>query len=102
LGAGKDEIMKTSTSLFAAFAFTLLSAGTGLAGSPDNPGVVGDVIGEAKAAFQEAAGNKNAWGQFVKENNATGGPPLGQQIQDVKGAFGGAPNPANDHGKGND
>ena len=96
------KIMKSSTSLFAAFAFTALSAGAGLAGSPDNPGGIGKAINEAKDQLQDITGNKNAWGQFVKENNALGGPSIGQIAQDIKEGLGAAPNPANDHGKGND
>jgi hypothetical protein len=102
MGRRRDQAMKTLRSLFAACAFTALSAGAAVAGSPDDPGAIGRTIGEAKAFAQDAADNKNGWGQAIKENNAAGNPSLGQQIQAAKDFIGASPNPANDRGKGND
>lgn len=94
--------MKTFTSLFAAFAFTAISAGAVVAGSPDNPGGLGETVGAVQDAAQAATGHQNGFGQAVKENNALGNPSLGQQLQAAKGFLGAAPNPANDNGHGND
>lgn len=96
------DIMKTLTSLFAAFAFTAISTGAVVAGQPDNPGDLGQLFNDAKDSLQDSTGNKNAWGQAVKENNAAGNPSLGQIGHELKGPIGAAPNPANDRGKGND
>jgi hypothetical protein len=96
------DIMKTLTSLFAAFAFTAISTGAVVAGQPDNPGGLGETFNEAKDSLQAATGDKNAWGQAIKENNAAGNPSLGQIGHAIKGAVGASPNPDNDNGKGND
>ena len=81
---------------------TVLSAGAGFAGSPDNPGGLGQTINGAKDIWQENAGHSNGWGQAVKDNNQAGFPSLGQQLQDAKDIVGASPNPANDNGGGND
>lgn len=94
--------MKIAATIVAGFVTAFVSTSACQAGSPDNPGGLGQTVNEAREAWQSAAGNANGWGQAVKENNAAGNPSLGQALQSIKESVGASPNPANDHGGGND
>lgn len=65
------------------------------AGAPDNPGAGGQAV---KEFVQETKQDGTPPGQVIKDFD----PPLGQLVQEAKDFLGGAPNPANDKGKGND
>ena len=95
-------MMKIIASIVAGCAFAVVSTSAGLAGSPDNPGGLGQTVNSAKESWQGAAGHSNGWGQAVKANNQAGFDSLGKQLQSAKESAGASPNPANDNGGGND
>ena len=88
--------------ILASVGLLVASLSPAFAGSPDNPGGLGQTVNAAKDAWQASAGSPNGWGQAVKANNQAGAPSLGQQLQAAKDFVGASPNPANDNGGGND
>lgn len=71
------------------------------AGSPENPGEKGQLVNHDKAEWQNAKGDKNAWGETVsgvaKGDNPNEDRSLGKYLDFMAGG----PNPFNDNGGGN-
>ncbi|MEY8144330.1 hypothetical protein [Falsihalocynthiibacter sp. CO-5D18] len=79
----------------------LLIGSAALAGQPDDPGVHGGIVSEAT---KDHKANGTNLGQAIKDYREDFDPDykLGEQVQSLKEGLGGAPNPDNDNGSGND
>ena len=83
---------------FAAVSLIAVFSSPALAGSPDNPGAAGQLLGAAAQTYGAAFGSSVA-----SVSQLPGVEKLGQAIQSYTSpANGGTPNPANDNGGGND
>lgn len=81
---------------------TMLATGAAFAGSPDNPGVGGRLMSETQQILHDQGSNQGReikeWRENVDPNFSLGT----DAVQPAKNLNGGAPNPANDKGGGND
>jgi hypothetical protein len=93
--------MRSTVSILIGCCLIAVLSGPAFAGSPGNPGGLGQTVNAAKDFWQANAGSQNGWGQAVKANNEAGAPSLGQQLQAAKSVVGASPDPANDNGGGN-
>ncbi|MEH6836182.1 MULTISPECIES: hypothetical protein [Falsihalocynthiibacter] len=79
----------------------LLIGSAALAGQPDDPGAHGGIVSEAPKTHKD---NGTNLGQAIKDYRENVDPDykVGEQVQSLKETYGGAPNPDNDNGSGND
>ena len=88
-------------SIFLSTISTLLIGSAALAGQPDDPGAHGGIVSEAPKFHKD---NGTNLGQVIKDYRENVDPDykVGEDVQSIKDNSGGAPNPDNDNGSGND